>query len=92
MGFNRYARKVDKSQAEIVEALESAGVLVYVISWPCDLLCQYRGKWQTLEVKTPGPPSRLRRSDMSRQNEFLDLTRTPVVSTVNEALDAILRA
>jgi len=90
MGLPRYARRVDSTQADIVDALESAGVQVWVISRPCDLLTLYRGRWQPLEVKTPGPPSRLRRADQKAQQEFLDQTRTPVVSTASQALDAIL--
>lgn len=49
------AKKVDKSQSEIVDALRAAGVSVFVTpvgdSFP-DLVCAYRGYCALVECKT----------------------------------------
>ena len=51
-----YAKKTDKNQTEIVEALRAVGVDVYITSdvgrgFP-DLVCGYNGKTYLLEIKT----------------------------------------
>ena len=88
----RYAAKTDLSQRNIVASLEQARVRVWIIGRPCDLLCQFYCArhgiwcWQPLEVKTPTkrgrPPTRY---DQEQQQEFLELTNTPVVTTFEEA-------
>jgi hypothetical protein len=96
MPYNRYARKVDSSQAEIVAALRKAGVRVWIISEPCDLLTLYRGVWLPLECKpAPQPGIRVKyrairtRYDQERQEEFMATTGTPRVRTAQEALQAV---
>lgn len=90
MSLNRYDAKVDRSQAAIVRGLAQAGVQVFVIRTPCDLLCYLQGRWRTLEVKTPTrrgrPPKRY---DQNAQQEFLASTNTPVVTSLAEALAAL---
>lgn len=88
MSFNRYAKRADKTQAAIVEALRKAGWAVWIIGWPVDLLCWKHGKgFRVLECKTPTKGGRIRiRKDQAAQNEFIELTGTPRVSDPMEAL------
>ena len=88
MSINRYNTKTDKTQAAIIRGLEQAGVRVWIIKQPCDLLCLVHGRWQTLEVKTPeGKRGQVwRRRRMKAQNDFLDTTPTPVVTSLEAAL------
>jgi hypothetical protein len=87
MTFNRYAKKVDSTQKMIVDALKEAGVSVWVIGHPADLLCWYRGEWTVLECK---PESYKRpRKDQEEQTEFLRLTNTPIVKTIHDAFWAV---
>jgi hypothetical protein len=94
----KYARKVDSTQPLIVTGLEQAGVKVYVIEEPCDLLCYFwckkhdRHCWQTLECKPligVRHPKARRRTDQPEQNQFLEDTKTPVVTSATEALLAL---
>ncbi len=50
----RYAARSDASQPQIVAALRAAGVSVWVIKWPVDLLCGFHGRSIALEVKEKG--------------------------------------
>jgi hypothetical protein len=92
----RYANRVDASQPDIVAALEQAGVLVYIIGRPCDLLCRVRsdppGIMRTLEVKTAqgkrAPKLKLRK-DQQEQAQFCIDTGTPYVTNAIEALRAL---
>jgi hypothetical protein len=54
----RYAARVDKNQADIVEALRKAGAYVWIIGLPVDLLVGYKGHTFLVEVKN-GPKRRL---------------------------------
>jgi hypothetical protein len=54
----RYAARVDKNQADIVEALRKAGAYVWIIGLPVDLLVGYKGHTFLVEVKN-GPRKRL---------------------------------
>jgi len=99
MSHSRYARKVDSSQAAIVEALREAGILVWIISRPCDLLTFYPPlkRWRTLECKPaaqPGIKVKVRairnRKDQKKQDEFLAITGTPIVRTAQEAITAVI--
>jgi hypothetical protein len=88
VGLNRYAKKVDSTQAEIVAALRKAGIQVWIISTPADLLTLYHGRWRPLECK---PPKR-KRNDQPEQDEFLKQTKVPVVRTPEDAIVAVLRS
>lgn len=82
------ARKVDATQAEVVSGLRKAGVKVWVIEEPCDLLCRYwsnvqrRFVWQPLECKPltgkKAPKARIRK-DQPSQTTFLEDNEVPVV-------------
>lgn len=82
----RYAAKRDLVENEIVDALEQAGVHVWRLHTPCDLLCHRLGRTYTLEVKTPGARKDKRQE---AQAEFLRVTGTPIVRTPEEALRAV---
>lgn len=97
----RYARKTDSTQAEIVRGLETAGVKVWVIEEPCDLLCRFwsnttrRFLWQPLECKPltgkRNPKARIRK-DQPAQTAFLQGNDVPVVTSAAEAIEVLMRA
>jgi hypothetical protein len=78
----------DGTQAEIVEGLRKAGIIVYVIGQPCDLLTYYPPlrRWRTLECK---PVKKRNRNDQEEQSVFLAITGTPIVRTAQEAVNAV---
>jgi hypothetical protein len=85
--YPRRARKVDKAQREVIDALERVGVQVWVIQEPCDLLTLCRGIWLPLEVKTPGVYVDKRQL---RQQEFLKSTGTPIVKSATQAVEVVI--
>lgn len=89
--MRRYARKIDTTQTEIVNALRAVGWQVWFIGEPCDLLCYRAGVWRTLEAKSPrnkrGDPRRDKRQ--SKQDEFLAATNTPRVTSAAQAIAAL---
>jgi hypothetical protein len=87
----RYALRKDESQDAIVKAIRAAGWLCFVMHEPCDLLAWKEGKgWRVLECKTPTKTGKRRkRVDQKVQDQFLALTKTPVVMTPFEALLAL---
>ena len=91
MSLPRYAKRRDLAEAPIVQALEAVGALVFRLDVPCDLLVLFRGRWHTLEVKTPrGKASRTKQDRRQQaQRDFLYLTGTPIVKTPQEALQAV---
>lgn len=91
MSLHRYAKRRDGAEAAIVEALERAGATVWRLDLPCDLLVQFRGLWMTMEVKTPQGKRATTKQDRRQgaQRDFLVLTRTPIVKTPQEALQAL---
>jgi hypothetical protein len=98
MSYLRHAKKVDSSQEAIVKALRKAGVDVYVIGRPVDLLCYVRGSWKLLEAKAaPEPGIRVKlkaphkRKDQVKQDEFIARYKVPVVRTPQEAVAAIIQ-
>lgn len=92
--IRRFARKVDTTQAAIIEAVRAAGWQVFLIGEPCDLLCFKHGVWKTIECKTPrnkrGDPRLDKRQQ--KQAEFLAATSTPRVTTPEAALDYLQAA
>jgi hypothetical protein len=96
--WNRRARKSDATQPDIIADLEKAGVKVWPIGEPCDLLCYFwcqkhaRWCWQPLEIKvTTGkkqPKPKLDKRQVE-QAEFLKATGTKIITTVTEALLAL---
>lgn len=91
----RWAAKRDEAEAPIIEALVKAGFRVYPLDFPCDLAVRKDGwspgRFQLLEVKTGRGKSLAIAKDKRQreQIEFLQLTRTPIVRTPEEALRAI---
>jgi hypothetical protein len=93
MSIHRYNARTDTSQKPIVKALRDAGVRVWHIGRPCDLLLRFWCErhhdhcWQTLEVKTPvtkaGDPRR--RKDQQTQDTFLAETDTPRATDFDSA-------
>lgn len=53
MSGRRQIHRSDANQADIVKALRAAGVTVYIIEEPVDLLCGYMGRTVAMEVKNP---------------------------------------
>jgi hypothetical protein len=95
MTIRRYAAKTDSNQPPIVDAIRNAGWECYLVREPCDLFCYHAGYeiWAPLEIKDPtkvtkaGKPVHDER--MAEQHEFLERTKTPVVTTPAEALIAL---
>ena len=91
MSLNRYAKKRDKSEPEIISALEKAGFMVWNYL-PVDLLTWRIDKgFKPLECKTPynGDGTQKKRKDQQKQIEFLQLTGCPLVLTPEQALKAL---
>lgn len=86
--------RTDLTQKIIVEALMKAGWFVWVIGWPCDLLCWKQSKgWRTLECKSRRKKDGTiaLRSDQQEQGTFCSLTKTPYAVTPEEAIEALER-
>jgi len=91
MSYQRRESKRDRSEPEIVQALEAAGVRVWR-DLPVDLLV-YRSAWgpgwyRCLEVKTPGEPKHSAKR-CKAQDEFIRDTGAIIVKTPSEALDFV---
>ena len=52
MSLNRYAKRRDKNEAEIVEFFRKAGLEVHLLDQPVDLLIGFPVEWVLVEVKT----------------------------------------
>lgn len=90
MSFTRRHSRPDSAQEPIVEALREAGVKVWVIGKPCDLLTLYEGRWLPLEVKSDTSSAR-NRKDQDKQRAFLAETGVSIVTTPTEALASLRR-
>lgn len=51
MTLNRYAKRRDENEPPIVKALRKAGVQVWYLDQPVDLLTAYQKEFRLLEVK-----------------------------------------
>lgn len=96
MSYLRRAKKVDSSQGEIVSALRQAGITVWILGQPCDLLTFYKGRWLPLECKpAPEPGIRVKtratriRTDQEHQQAFCRDFAVPIVRTAEDALEAV---
>ncbi len=91
----RRAARVDRNQAEIVDALRAMGCSVWIIGLPLDLLVGVPGKdgagtTMLFEVKDgTKPPSGRKHTDL--QAEFFKTWRGGPVATVTD-VDSALRA
>lgn len=92
MSLNRYAKRRDDNEAEIVSALRDIpGCKVELLDKPCDLLVGFQAKNILLEIKMPG---RENRSDQRKQREWRETWpgQIRVVTSVDEALDCVLNS
>jgi len=80
----RYAVRVDRSAAAIVEVLRAAGFHVELLKVPCDALVSRRGHWYAVEFKS-GKTGKL----TPAQERFKADARAPLVvlRDVDAALD-----
>ncbi len=80
--MKRAGRK-DQTQAAIVQALRSIGVVVLILNQEGipDLLTYHRGVWLPIEVKN-GPRGHLTQA----QNDLWDVAPFQIVSSVSQAL------
>jgi hypothetical protein len=83
LGLNRFAKRKDSTQEAIVKALRKAGVKVWILDTPCDLLTKWAGLWLPLEVK--GPKTKV----TPNQDKFCKENAVPVVRDELEALRAV---
>ena len=90
MSYARRMTRPDSTQNEIVSALRKAGITVWVIGQPCDLLTYYPPykRWRPIECK---PAKERNRNDQDEQKEFLTTFAVPIVRTAEEAIAAITR-
>ena len=90
MSYARRKTRPDGTQSAIVAGLRKAGIIVYVIGQPCDLLTYYppMKRWRTLEAK---PIKKRNRNDQEEQELFLEITGTPIVRSAEEAIKAVTR-
>ena len=88
MTLNRYAKKRDANEKEIVDALESIGCTVCRLDRPCDLIVGYRARNYLIEIKTPN--GRLTKA----QQDFIPAWKgqVRVLETVDEALELVTQA
>lgn len=86
MSYQRRMTRPDSTQTEIVDALRKAGVSVWIIGQPCDLLTHYHGRWQVMECK---PLAKRARKDQDEQSQFLAAYAVPIVRTPLQAIEAL---
>ena len=55
MSYNRYAKRTDTVQADIVTDMRKAGIEVWIIGRPVDLLTLCRGHYLPVELKSTKP-------------------------------------
>lgn len=86
VGINRWAAKVDGNQGVIVRALRKAGVQVWIIRRPVDLMTLWAGLYLPLEVK---PEDWNGKFSSKEQEEACTVYGIPVVKNPLEALRAV---
>ena len=90
MSFHRRMTRPDATQGEIIAGLRAAGITVWVIGQPCDLLTYYPPlkRWRPLEAK---PVKQRARGDQESQSAFLARFAVPIVRSAQEAIEAVTR-
>ena len=83
MSLNRWAKRRDASEPEIVSALLQCGFSVERLDTPCDLLCGFRGKTFLVECKVEGKKLN------ENQQKFTDRWRGSRMVVLRSAQDAI---
>lgn len=91
MTFNRYARRIDANQDQIVSALESAGFRVKVIGHPVDLLIASAGKFALVEVKDGDKVKSAQKKTAAQDQFFKDYSDCPLflVNTPESAVEML---
>ena len=89
----RRAKRIDGNQSEIVQALRTAGVAVWVLGSPADLLVGFRGRFYTMECKDGRlPPSHRKLTPLEQVYasvcHSLGLPHV-IVTSIDEALAAL---
>ena len=90
MSLNRYAKRRDDNEPEIIQALEAIGCTVYQLDEPCDLLVGRGAKNLIIEVKDGNKqPSRRQLTD--NQKDFFANWKGQVcqVKNVDEAIAVV---
>jgi hypothetical protein len=89
MSLNRYAKRRDANEPEIIAALRGVGAKVWRLDTPLDLLVFFGNRFYLLEVKDPSKRFTIKDS----QSDFLvtcgDGAPAAIVLTVADALKAI---
>lgn len=92
MSIHRYAARVDKTQASIVEALRMCGFHVELIRKPVDLAVRHpswpANRWMFAEAKTPKGKKQVvyERPDRKKQTEFCKEHSIPFWTSPDQAL------
>lgn len=90
MSLNRYAKRRDISEPDIITALERVGALIERMDRPCDLLVRFRGVIYLLEVKTDRSTKEGgKHKGSDEQRAFCSTWNVPMVKTAEEALRVI---
>ncbi len=92
MSLNRYAKRRDENEADIVKALESIGCTVYPLDMPCDLLCARGGFNILLEIKNPAKPKKDRQKTKMQKRFFASWNgQVDVAETSEQAIAVVQR-
>ena len=90
MSLNRYAKRRDDNEEEIVKALESIGCTVVRLDTPVDLLVGRGGRNILLEVKNPSlPPSSRKKTKPQEQFFAAWKGQVRLVTTAASAIEAV---
>lgn len=91
MSLNRYDKRVDANQTQVISALKAAGFGVEVLSKPVDLLVDARGKWCLLEVKDGKKPKSAQKLTPDQAEFFVKYSHAPlfVVDSPEAALSVV---
>lgn len=88
MSLNRYAKRRDGNEKEIVDALRKIGAVVVQQDRPCDLWIGWSGQWVAMEVKRPDGRIRAAQWKFITDCQAKGL-RAGFVRTVDDALELI---
>lgn len=99
MSMNRFAKRRDKNEPELVKFAERLGAWMIRIDQPCDWLLWFRGNWQLVEIKDPAcqghseeftVAQRIFRAEALRRGAMLIVWRTErdVLSTLGAKVSA----
>ena len=93
MGLGRRAAKRDPNERTILEALRKVGAVCWQLDKPADVLCGFRGRFTTLEIKDGSKPASKRaltpaEAEYQAQCAYYHLPHY-VVNSPAEALAAI---